>query len=135
MYKDLHDHQNSQFLIKYATNIFEFPINTVYLYILFDIRMTEEDKKLLHTFEGRLRQLLFLYEELEKENLSLRKEIDTKNTEIDELKNSWKELETKYINLKNARILSINDNDLRDTKQRLAKLVREVDKCIALLNE
>jgi len=97
--------------------------------------MTEEDKKLLHTFEGRLRQLLFLYEELEKENLSLRKEIDTKNTEIDELKNSWKELETKYINLKNARILSINDNDLRDTKQRLAKLVREVDKCIALLNE
>ncbi|HJH65208.1 MAG TPA: hypothetical protein OIM59_11385 [Bacteroides mediterraneensis] len=97
--------------------------------------MTEEDKKLLHTFEGRLRQLLFLYEELEKENLSLRKEIDAKNTEIDELKNSWKELETKYINLKNARILSINDNDLRDTKQRLAKLVREVDKCIALLNE
>ena len=62
--------------------------------------MTEEDKKLLHTFEGKLRQL-----------------------------------EAKYINLKNARILSINDNDLRDTKQRLAKLVREVDKCIALLNE
>ncbi len=97
--------------------------------------MTEEDKKLLHTFEGKLRQLLFLYEELRKENLSLRKEIDAKNTEIDELKSSWKELETKYINLKNARILSINDNDLRDTKQRLAKLVREVDKCIALLNE
>lgn len=97
--------------------------------------MTEEDKKLLHTFEGKLRQLLFLYEELEKENLSLRKEIEAKNTEIDELKNSWKELETKYINLKSARILSINDNDLRDTKQRLAKLVREVDKCIALLNE
>lgn len=97
--------------------------------------MTEEDKKLLHTFEGKLRQLLFLYEGLEKENLSLRKEIDTKNAEINELKNSLKELEIKYINLKNARILSINDNDLRDTKQKLAKLVREVDKCIALLNE
>ena len=40
-----------------------------------------------------------------------------------------------YTNLKTARILSINDNELRDTKQRLAKLVREVDKCIALLNE
>ncbi|MBM6757849.1 hypothetical protein [Bacteroides mediterraneensis] len=97
--------------------------------------MTEEDKKLLHTFEGKLRQLLFLHEGLEKENLSLRKELDAKNAEINELKDSLKELETKYINLKNARILSINDNDLRDTKQRLAKLVREVDKCIALLNE
>ena len=34
-----------------------------------------------------------------------------------------------------ARILSIQDNELRDTKQRLVRLVREVDKCIALLNE
>ncbi len=110
------------------------PIQYICIYI-FDIQMTEEDKKLLHTFEGKLRQLLFLYEEMEKENLSLRKEIDAKNAEIDELKHSWKDLETKYINLKNARILSINDNDLRDTKQKLAKLVREVDKCIALLNE
>ena len=40
-----------------------------------------------------------------------------------------------YTNLKTARIISINDNELRDTKQRLARLVREVDKCIALLNE
>ena len=46
-----------------------------------------------------------------------------------------KELEEKYTNLKMARIISINDNELRDTKQRLARLVREVDKCIALLNE
>lgn len=97
--------------------------------------MTEEDKKLLNTFEGRLRQLLYLYEELEKENLSLKKEISQRNEELAQLEHSRKELETKYINLKKARILSINDNDLRDTKQRLAKLVREVDKCIALLNE
>lgn len=43
--------------------------------------MTEEDKKLLNTFEGRLRQLLYLYEELEKENLSLKKKSakETKN--------------------------------------------------------
>ena len=97
--------------------------------------MTEEDKKLLNTFEGRLRQLLYLYEELEKENLSLKKEISQRNEELAQLEHSRKELEIKYINLKNARILSINDNDLRDTKQRLAKLVREVDKCIKLLGE
>ena len=40
-----------------------------------------------------------------------------------------------YANLKSARIISINDNELKDTRQRLMKLVREVDKCIALLNE
>lgn len=33
--KDLRNHSISQILIKSATNIFEIPTNTVYLYILF----------------------------------------------------------------------------------------------------
>ena len=77
----------------------------------------------------------YLYEELKQENASLRQLLAEKEVEISELQNSRKELEAMYTNLKTARILSINDNELRDTKQRLAKLVREVDKCIALLNE
>ena len=47
----------------------------------------------------------------------------------------FKEAEAQYTNHKMARLISINDNELRDTIQRLARLVREVDKCIALLNE
>ena len=46
-----------------------------------------------------------------------------------------KELETRYANLKMARMISVNDDEIRDTKQRLTRLVREVDKCIALLNK
>lgn len=78
---------------------------------------------------------MFLYEELKQENVSLRELLSEKEEELLQVKNSRKELEEKYTNLKMARILSINDNELRDTKQRLARLVREVDKCIALLNE
>ncbi len=97
--------------------------------------MTEEDKKLLNTFEGKLRHLLLLYEEVKKENASLRELLAEKDNEILRTENSRKELEEKYTNLKMARIISINDSELRDTKQRLARLVREVDKCIAMLNE
>lgn len=97
--------------------------------------MTEDDKKLLNNFEGKLRHLIFLYEKQKQENLSLRTLLSKKEEEIRQMENSRKELEEKYTNLKTARILSINDNELRDTKQRLARLVREVDKCIALLNE
>ncbi len=97
--------------------------------------MTEDDKKLLNTFEGKLRHFMFLYEELKQENVSLRTLLAQKEEEIKQIKNSQKDLEDKYTNLKMARILSINDNELRDTKQRIARLVREVDKCIALLNE
>lgn len=101
----------------------------------FSVVMTEEDKKLLNTFEGKLRHLLLLYEEVKKENASLRELLAEKDNEILRMENSRKELEEKYTNLKMARIISINDNELRDTKQRLARLVREVDKCIAMLNE
>ena len=97
--------------------------------------MTEDDKKLLNSFEGKLRHFIFLYEKQKQENLSLRTLLSKKEEEIRQMENSRKELEEKYTNLKTARILSINDNELRDTKQRLARLVREVDKCIALLNE
>ena len=97
--------------------------------------MTEEDKKRLNTFEGKLKHLIFLYEELKDENASLRQLVSEKEVEIERIENSRKELEAQYTSLKMARIISVQDNEIRDTKQRLARLVREVDKCIALLNE
>ena len=106
----------------------------LYLYRIW-YKMTEEDKKLLNTFEGKLRHLIYLYEHQQKENAELKILLSQKEEEIIRLKNSRKELEDMYTNLKMARILSIQDNELRDTKQRLVRLVREVDKCIALLNE
>ena len=45
------------------------------------------------------------------------------------------ELEVNYTNLKTATAISLNGSDVKETKLRLSKLVREVDKCIALLNE
>jgi predicted nuclease with TOPRIM domain len=115
-------------------NIFVFLLNLLYLYTIW-YKMTEEDKKLLNTFEGKLRHFMYLFEELKKENTSLRQLLSDKEAEISRLDEKIKDLEIQYTNLKTARIISINDNELRDTKQRLARLVREVDKCIALLNE
>ena len=97
--------------------------------------MTEEEKKLLNTFEARLRQFMFVHEELLQENEALKQQISEKNDEILKLEGSYNELKATYANLKIARILSLHDQDIEETKQRLSKLVREVDKCIALLNE
>ena len=97
--------------------------------------MTEDDKKVLNTFEGKLKHLIYLYNEEKKENVSLKQLISEKEAEIERIQANLKELEEKYTYLKMARMISVNDNEVRDTKQRLAKLVREVDKCIALLNE
>ena len=43
-------------------------------------------------------------------------------------------LQSDYANLKIAKMLDICSNDIENAKSRLSKLVREVDKCIALLN-
>lgn len=97
--------------------------------------MREEDRKLISSFEGKLRHLMFLYEEQKQENADLRDLLKRKDEEIQQLELSKKELEDHYTDLKMARTISLYDKDIKDTKQRLSSLVREIDKCIALLNE
>ena len=97
--------------------------------------MTEEDKKLINSFEGKLRHFMFLHEELRQENADLKRLLSQKDEEIKQLEWSRKELESRYTDLKMARTISLYDKDIKDTKQRLSSLVREVDRCIALLNE
>ncbi len=78
---------------------------------------------------------MFLYEELKQENVKLKNLLKQKDDEILQLEQSRKELEALYTDLKTARTISLYDKDIKDTKQRLSSLVREIDKCIALLNE
>lgn len=97
--------------------------------------MTEEDKKAIKYFRGKTEAFYVLHDELKHENAQLKQLLTEKNEEVRRLENSRKELEVRYTNLKMARTISIHDKDINDTKQRLSRLVREVDKCIALLNE
>ena len=99
------------------------------------IEMTEEDKKLLSTFEARLRHLMYLHDELKRENTEIKQLLEAKQEEVAKLRSDFNELEVVYANLKIAKTISLTSSEVKDTKQRLSKLVREVDKCIALLNE
>ena len=97
--------------------------------------MTEEDRKLISSFEGKLRHFMFLFDELKQENADLKLLLRQKEEEIKLLEQSRKDLEARYTDLKMARTISLYDKDIKDTKQRLTSLVREVDKCIALLSD
>ena len=99
------------------------------------VEMTEEDKKLLSTFEARLRHLMYLHNEQKHENAEIKQLLEEKEKEVARLRSDYSELEVVYANLKIAKTISLTDSEVKDTKQRLSKLVREVDKCIALLNE
>jgi predicted nucleic acid-binding Zn-ribbon protein len=122
------------FFLKYIQNIFKNHSNLLYLCRIW-YKMTEEERKLVSSFEGKLRHFMFLYEELRKENADLKHLLIQKDDEIKQLELSLKQLEAQYTDLKMARTISLYDKDIKDTKQRLSSLVREIDRCIALLNE
>ncbi|MDR1882502.1 MAG: hypothetical protein LBR26_06930 [Prevotella sp.] len=96
--------------------------------------MTENDEKLLAGFEIRMRQLMYLCDTLKEENALLERELAQKNGVIEGLTSEVEKLKTKYDNLKFARSFSSEDkDDALEAKKRLSKLVRDVDKCIAML--
>ena len=101
----------------------------------FGVVMTEEEKKLLNSFETQLRHLIYLHDELKRENAELKKLLENEKLKNEKVQAQYDELEGSYTNLKTATAISLNGSDVKETKLRLSKLVREVDKCIALLNE
>ena len=101
----------------------------------FGVVMTEEEKKLLNSFETQLRHLIYLHDKLKRENAELKKLLENEKLKNEKVQARYDELEVSYTNLKTATAISLNGSDVKETKLRLSKLVREVDKCIALLNE
>ena len=97
--------------------------------------MTDEGKQLLNTFETRLRHLIYLHEQQRRENAELKRQIAEQEETRRKMKADYDELNRRYNDLKTATAISLDGSDVKETKQRLTKLVREVDKCIALLNE
>lgn len=97
--------------------------------------MTGDQKKLLSDFETKLRKLMFMYEALKEKNTELQAQLSEKEDKIRIAENEIRSLTFKYENLKVAKFVSVNKHEINTAKTRLTKLVREVDKCIALLNE
>lgn len=96
--------------------------------------MTDEEKKQLKIFDGKIRQLISNYQVMKKEIGDLYIEVDRKDEEIARLKAELRQSQSDYSNLKLAKMIEISDSELKGAKQRISKLVREVNKCIGLLS-
>lgn len=96
--------------------------------------MTQEEEILLRNFETRVRQLILQYQELQHENATLHANVHELQDEAERLRSENAKLRNDYSRLKLAKMLNISDDDARDAKVRVNRLIREIDKCIALLN-
>jgi len=96
--------------------------------------MIEAQENNFDILKSKVKRIVDLYEkEKEKNNLLIKEKQDlTDNYRLAEQK--LKDLNTKYNKLKLAKIIVASSNDLHDAKLRVNRMMREIDKCIALLN-
>lgn len=96
--------------------------------------MTEREKAIA-TFQTRVRDLILKLQEVKKENEDLYEIMAQNEQQIAELKAALAQKELDYESLKMAKMMTITDSDLQGAKDRVAKLIRDVNKCIALLSD
>ena len=93
------------------------------------------NEKTLATFETRLRQMILRFQELKKENAELYDMVEKNEQDIAQLRAKLEQQQNDYDSLKMAKMIRITDGDLSGAKERLSKLIRDVNKCIAILSD
>ena len=94
-----------------------------------------ESEKVLATFQTRVRDLIRRFQQLKKENEELYAMVGEGEQRIKQLQAELEQKERDYQSLKMARMVEITVGDVVGPKARLAKLIRDVNKCIALLSD
>ncbi len=97
--------------------------------------MTEEERLFLIDLKSNTQRLFHKITELESGKEQLEKQVIELNREIGTQKQENSELSQKIEQLKLATQLLSGVDENKEARQKLNKLIREIDKCIALLNK
>ncbi len=91
--------------------------------------------EIVSELRGQISRLISLYqdlklekEELVREKMNLLEQVESLNKENEEFKHQ-------YDTLKLAKTFAVNTGDSQQAKNKISQIVREIDKCIALLNK
>ncbi len=97
--------------------------------------MTGNDIAILTDFEGKLHHLIYEYKQMVAKNEELTRKIEEKENSLKELQMRCTSLEKSYNDLKQAKMISLSDAGIDGAKDRISKLVREIDRCIESLKK
>ena len=95
----------------------------------------DSNEKTIANFETRVRQLILRFQELKQENQELYAMVEKSEQEVKDLQAKLSQAEQDYNALKMAKMMTITDGDLEAAKARVQKLIREVNKCIAIISD
>ena len=95
----------------------------------------EKNERTLKLFTTRMRQMILQFTEMKSENVGLCVQVAERDARIKELEAQLTQAKSNYESLKMAKMIEISDRDFDGAQKRLAKLIRDVNKCITLLSE
>ncbi|MDD6004029.1 MAG: hypothetical protein PUC50_17780 [Bacteroidales bacterium] len=95
--------------------------------------MTSEKENILNEFKGKFKQIVALCDRLREENTDLRAKKESLEKELNNKADEITVLNSKYENLKTLNSLISGDNT-HDTKIKLNRIVREIDRCLSLID-
>ena len=97
--------------------------------------MTDEEQLLLNSLKLNVQQFFEEFAGIENEKKELEKSVLNLKHEIELLQGEKAEISRRNEQLRLATHLLSGVDENREAKQKINKLIREIDKCIALLNK
>ena len=79
--------------------------------------------------------MILKFEDVKRENEELYAMVEERDAKIKELEDKLTQAKHDYDSLKMAKMMTISDSDMENTQKRIAKLIRDVNKCITLLSD
>ena len=83
----------------------------------------------------QISRLVSLYQNLKLEKEELVREKMNLLEQVESLSKEYEEFKHQYDILKLAKTFAVNTGDSQQAKNKISQIVREIDKCIALLNK
>lgn len=92
-------------------------------------------EKTIVEFQTKVRALILQFQNLKKENEELYAMLEKNEDDVRQLRQQLLDKQQEFDAFKAAKMLEVSDGDIQSTRERLAKLIRDVNKCIAVLSE
>ena len=86
-------------------------------------------------FQTKVRALILQFKNLKRENEELYAMLEKNENDVNALRLQLQEGKKEFEAFKASKILQVADGDLQSARERLAKLIRDVNKCISVLSE
>ena len=96
--------------------------------------MDDVDKNTVDELKVKVRKLMDLYESSKADNVQLKKENESLKKELQQKETQLATFEERFSNMKLAKSIASVESP-QDAKIKINRIVREIDKCIALLNK